>query len=520
LATTTDRGRVSRHLTRLEGGLSRLLGALSDPERRERTVLLLLTCYVGLWTLYGVIAKGSQDLHFDFGEQYSWSLDTFWASPKHPPLGPWMVRAWFSLFPRADWAYYLLSMVVAAAALWFAWRLMEPYLDGAKRPVGLALLTFIPVFNFHALKFNNNAVSLPTWVATTWLFLRAFETRRADYAALAGIAAGMAMLSKYWSFFLLAGLGIAALCDRRRLEYLRSPSPWITIAAGALVVAPHFVWVATHDWRTFEWMFSSHPASDRWSAFRYGIDYVAGTIGYLAVPVLIVLVASRPKIDAIRDMVWPGPLDRRLVVLAFMVPLLLPVLVALLLGGRTTSLWALAGVATLPVILLSPSGVVLPRLASQRILALAVAVPLLALAAAPIVALVIHRYGTDTDSPRYRQVAQAVELLWRETTDRPLRFVGSYENLLSGTIFYYRDGPSALEIVNPRMTPWIDEARVARDGLAIVCPADNALCMAALDERMARVPAGRRAVVSISRRYMGSSAPAQEFVIATIPPAP
>jgi 4-amino-4-deoxy-L-arabinose transferase-like glycosyltransferase len=520
LATTTDRGRVSRHLTRLEGGLSQLLDALSDPARRERAVPAVLAGYVGVWTLYGIIAKGSQDLHFDFGEQYSWSLDTFWASPKHPPLGPWLVRAWFSVFPRADWAYYLLSAVVAGAALWFAWRLMEPYLDGAKRAVGLALLTLVPVFNFHALKFNNNAVSVPTWVATTWLFLRAFETRRADYSVLAGIAAGTAMLSKYWSFFLLAGLGIAALCDRRRLDYLRSASPWITIAAGTIVVAPHFAWVATHEWRTFEWMFSSHPASDRWSALRYGIDYVAGSVGYIAIPVLIALVASRPKIATVRDMLWPGQADRRLVVFAFLFPLLLPVLVALLLGGRTTSLWALAGVATLPVILLSPSGMVLPRPAAQRILALAIALPLLALAAAPVVALVIHRYGTDTDSPRYRLVAQAVEGLWRETTDRPLRVVGSYENLLSGTLFYYRDGPSGFEIVNPRMTPWIDEAQVARDGLAMVCPADNVLCMAALDARMARVPAGRRAVVSISRSYMGSSAPAQEFVMATIPPAP
>ncbi len=260
----------------LGGRIGRLLDALVDASRCERTVLVALCA--ALWTIYGIIAKGSQDLHFDFGEQYSWSLDTIWASPKHPPLAQWLVGAWFAVFPRADWAYYLFAMVLATAALWFGWRLMERYLDGPKRVIGLALLTFIPVFNFHALKFNNNAMSLPTWVAT-WLFLRAFETRRADYAALAGLAAGTAMLSKYWSVFLLAGLGLAALLDRRRLDYLRSPSSWITIAVGALVVAPHFIWVATHGWRTFEWMFSSHPASDYGTALWSGVQYIAGTIG-------------------------------------------------------------------------------------------------------------------------------------------------------------------------------------------------------------------------------------------------
>ena len=42
---------------------------------------------------------------------------------------PWLVRAWFAVFPRADWAYYLFAMVVATAALWFGWRLMERYLE-------------------------------------------------------------------------------------------------------------------------------------------------------------------------------------------------------------------------------------------------------------------------------------------------------------------------------------------------------------------------------------------------------
>ena len=499
-------------------GLWRLLAALVDPSRCERTMLVVLACYAALWTIYGILAKGSQDLHFDFGEQYSWSLDTIWASPKHPPLAQWLVGAWFAVFPRADWAYYLFAMVLATAALWFGWRLMERYLDGPKRVIGLALLTFIPVFNFHALKFNNNAMSLPTWAATTWLFLRAFETRRADYAALAGLAAGTAMLSKYWSVFLLAGLGLAALLDRRRLDYLRSPSPWITIAVGALVVAPHFIWVATHGWRTFEWMFSSHPASDHGTALWSGVQYIAGTIGYLVAPVLIALVATRPKSNTIGDMLWPPEPDRRLVVLAFLIPLLLPALAAPLIGGKPVSLWALAGVITLPIIVLSPARLVLTREAALRILGFAVVLPLLAIAAAPAVAFIIHRFGTDTDSPHYRQVAQAVERVWRETTDQPLRIVGSYENLLSGTVFYYRDGPSAFEIVNPRMTPWIDDARLARDGLAMVCPADNVLCMNALNARAAHAPGGKRAEAMISRTYMGYSDPPQQFVIATVPP--
>jgi hypothetical protein len=336
-------------------------------------------------------------------------------------------------------------------------------------------------------------------------------------AALAGFAAGAAMLSKYWSVFLLAGLGVAALLDRRRLEYLRSSSPWITIAVGALVIAPHLIWVATHGWRTFEWAFSSHPA-DRATALRSCIDYTLGMAGYIAAPLLIVWLAAKPSLQAVRDSWWPADTDRRLVVLAFFAPLLLPVLLAPIIGGKLVPLWPLAGIIPLPVILLSSEFIKLSRTAMLRILALAIAVPLVALAASPIVALVIHRVGTDTDSPHYRLVAEAVEKVWRETTDNPLRIVGSYENLISGTLFYYRDGPSAYDIANPRMTPWIDDAKLARDGIAMLCPVDNVLCMNALNARASAAPGGKRAEVDISRRYMGTSDPPQHFVIATIPP--
>ena len=97
---------------------------------------------------------------------------------KHPPLVPAVVAAWFTVFPVADWAYYLLAVTTAALALWIAWRLSERYLDGEKRVVGLALLTLVPFFNFHALKFNQNTVLLPLWAATTLFFLRSFETRK------------------------------------------------------------------------------------------------------------------------------------------------------------------------------------------------------------------------------------------------------------------------------------------------------------------------------------------------------
>jgi 4-amino-4-deoxy-L-arabinose transferase-like glycosyltransferase len=206
---------LSLHV-RISAPLDRLAAALVDPARRERAIVAVLAVYCGLWALYGAIAKGSQDVHFDMGEMVAWSRETFWGTPKHPPFGAWLVRGWFAVFPLADWSYYLFAMVLATLALWIGWKVAGHYLDGEKRIVGLALLTLVPFFNFHALKYNANTVMVPLWAAATALFLRSYQTRDPVAAVFAGLAAAAAMLGKYWSVVLLLGLGLAALIDARR----------------------------------------------------------------------------------------------------------------------------------------------------------------------------------------------------------------------------------------------------------------------------------------------------------------
>jgi hypothetical protein len=218
--------------------ITALHGALIDPARRERSVVLTLAVYAAVWAIYGTIAKSGQGLHPDMTELLDWSRHLAWGY-KHPPLAAAIVWLWFSVLPVAAWSYYLLAMLMPTIALWIVWRLSADYLDIEKRVFGLALLTLVPFFNFHALKFNVNTVLIPLWAATTLWFLRSYTTRSTLYAALAGAGAAACMLGKYWSIFLIAGLVVAALIDKRRAGYFRSAAPWITVAAGLVVIAPH-----------------------------------------------------------------------------------------------------------------------------------------------------------------------------------------------------------------------------------------------------------------------------------------
>ena len=160
---------VSMFSARFSDALDRLLVLLTGP-RRERVILWVLAAYWAVWSLYGIVAKSSQDIHFDMGEAVVWGHESLGGTPKHPPLSGWLAGVWFSVFPQTDAAYYVFSMLLATVALFAAWKVSARFLSGEKRVAAIALLMLVPFFNFHALKYNANAVMIPLWALATWAF--------------------------------------------------------------------------------------------------------------------------------------------------------------------------------------------------------------------------------------------------------------------------------------------------------------------------------------------------------------
>ncbi len=81
--------------------------------------------------------------------------------------------------------------------------------------------------------------------------------------------------------------------------------------------------------------------------------------------------------------------------------------------------------------------------------------------------------------------------------------MGGANQLINGIAFYAAEGPSTFDAESPSSTPWADEARRAREGVAWVCPEDDAVCMKAIDAYSARAPDRRRIEVTLTRKFLG-----------------
>ena len=496
--------------------LARLVDGLADPARRRRAALVFCVTYGALWFVYGVIAKSSQDLNADMAEMIVWSRELAWGYPKHPPLPAFVLWGWFKIFPLADWAYILLAVVTVSAGIFLVIELCAEWLAREKLAAVPFLLATIPFYNFLGLKFDQNSALIPLWALAMWAFMRALDKRHLGWAALAGIAAAAAMLVKYWSVFLLLALAIAALLHPRRRDYFRSAAPWVTAGVFLVAIAPHVVWLIRENFQPITWVTTRRVATSFSDTLASMVEALGGTFGYAAIAIALALIFVRPRPVALADGFLPKD-ERRTAAILFYVPLFVPIVPALVKNINLLSLWNTPALNLLPVMLLGSPLVTAPRVAVLRIAGVITVLTVLIVAASPFVALALLETGVENDAAYARLLMEATEREWRKDTDKPLKLIGGPFALVSTAAFYGKDRPSTYPQFSRYLAPWVDDERIARDGMAIMC-SDWALCLQYMDAVAARYGGGRRAEVTLARNWLWFSGPPGRFFMTLILP--
>ena len=497
--------------------MERLVAAIANPEHGRRALIFILIAYSAVWSTYAIIAKSTQGVHADMAEIFSWGWDLEWGTHKHPPLLPALVSLWFSVFPASDWAYYFLAVISTAVAVYFTWLLSGLWLQGAKRATVPFLLMLIPFYNFLALKLDHNAILIPLWAITTYAFVRSFQTRSILCSVVTGVFAGMAVLAKYWSFFLLLGLASAALADSQRLRYLKSWSPWIITIVSFGLFLPHVVWLEANHYPTFI-AAQIRLASSSAETAGYLWGYVYSSIAFVAGPLLAVALLAKPSRSAVIDILFPRDRERRFAAVVFWVPLLAAIPFAIFTQVRMTSLWTMSALSLFGVVLLSSPLVEVTRKSAAVIAGSAIVVSIAALLASPLIAIEKLHGGVENHAAYTRAMAKEVQNQWEQTTSQPLRIVGSVFSLAHSVAFYL--GKKALPVAFDARTrpPWDTAETINQFGAALICPAANVACRSTIDHIVAGRPIARHAEITIQPYWLGFVGEPRSFVIDIVLP--
>jgi hypothetical protein len=209
--------------------------------------------------------------------------------------------------------------------------------------------------------------------------------------------------------------------------------------------------------------------------------------------------------------------------MAFWMGLLSPALIAPVMRLHVGSVWSMSAFALLPVMLLSSPLVAIGRRDAMRVLALAVVFPVVMAAIAPAIAFGVHRTAKSTGVAHSSVVLDAVERLWRETSDQPLKNFAGYDEFTDGVSFYMRNHPLAVHLLDGIVSQAARE-RVDRDGIVLLCPlrARTALgadgCYTnAISYVWCSIP-GKESEIEVSRRYLGVDGQRARYLLYSIPP--
>jgi 4-amino-4-deoxy-L-arabinose transferase-like glycosyltransferase len=480
-------------------------------------VPLLLVGFVAVWQTYLSIAYVGGDLHPDVLETWTFGRSLEWGYPKHPPLMGWVARVWTSIFPLSNWSFQLLALTNAAIAMWIVDCIARRFVKGDMRLIVLFLLMLQPTYQFHAQRFNANAVLLAAWPLATYCFLRSFETRRMGWAVAAGAATAIAVLGKYYSLFLIISFAVAAILHPQRRAYFGSSAPWASLLTGLVALGPHLYWLVTTGAKPCVYALSVHAGKPFDVALAQALLFLPGVALVLILPAAAWLLIAGEKLRRFRADFQALSPELWLLLLIAAGTLILPPITALAMGTDMQPIWALQGVFMLVILVVCGAGYSIDRVHSVNLTAAMIGIALFAvLVVAPVHALYRNSYPLHEGRNFYRPAAEELTRQWHVQSDAALPAVGGDDDLALALAFYSPDHPLyESRLVNPRIKRQLDGAR----GWAALCFGEDAGCIGSMEEVAARAPRSVRSEFTVRSELLGQPGASQRFAAFMVLPS-
>jgi hypothetical protein len=257
-----------------------------------------------------------------------------------------------------------------------------------------------------------------------------------------------------------------------------------------LLVAPHFWWLAQHDFPTFRYA----ETRAEFSTARVVSCFISFNLGALSLNALSALLIGAASwggrtASQAREPVPIAPNYAWFSTILAVGPFCLTLASALLGHFRISTNFAS------PIFFLAPLlAIHWLRPAPERLQRLAIgAIALLfsgALLVAPAVPMLERLAGAAATKPLVG-AAKTAAAIWSRETRLPLRIVAGSPVYAEAAVFYTPGHLSHFIGFSKNLAPWITDARLARKGMLIICVADDALCLrhAAPFSRQAKVTA-------------------------------
>lgn len=212
-----------------------------------------------------------------------------WGYVDHPPLSIAVLGAYRSVFGESLVALRALAALFAAASV-FSVGALARELGGGRSAQLLAALAWAasPGAQGVASYYSMNVIEGTLWAAIACGAVRVVARGEARVWWMLGALAGIAMLNKLSTSWLVAGLGLGLLLGPARRQ-LRLRHPWVGAAIALCLFSPHLAWQVGHDWPFLEFLAGYAAELTQTGDVLLGPRAVAGAFVVIAGPLALPL---------------------------------------------------------------------------------------------------------------------------------------------------------------------------------------------------------------------------------------
>jgi 4-amino-4-deoxy-L-arabinose transferase-like glycosyltransferase len=213
------------------------------------------------------------DLYADEAYYWMWSRRPATGYFDHPPLVAWLIAVSSAVVP-GELGVRLLFLACGGLAIVFAALVARELSDDPRAPgIAAVLAATSPILMLTGGLALPDAPVTAAYAGATWLVARA----RGRAWIPAGVAVGIALLSKYTAALLAPALLLLVLLDRDLREELRTRWPWLGGGVAILVFLPNLAWNATHEWAAI--LFQIRHGLGSHATIRSFLEFVGGLLG-------------------------------------------------------------------------------------------------------------------------------------------------------------------------------------------------------------------------------------------------
>jgi 4-amino-4-deoxy-L-arabinose transferase-like glycosyltransferase len=529
-ALRARRRKRPRSLRRLAAWLA---ASASDRYAALPLVIGFAAIHALLWTVILINLKAAQDVHMDVAEGFAWGQKFQLGYGKHPPLSGWVAGLWFKMFPVTDWATYLLAMTTLAAGLVICWLIALRVVDYRRAFFVVAMLALYPIFNFKGFKYNPDLLQLVTLPLLVLAYLHAFEKRTARSGLWLGLAGALALMTKYWVLTMIGAVGLAALIHPDRLKFLRSPAPWVAMAAAVIAMIPHLIWLRGVDFVPLTYAGDVYGLSSRAQSATLVLNYIGHNLALLAVPVGLAALAlawtdvvRRPSaiFTRVRSRGASAGVNISQALNVWIIQIVVaigPPLGGLIFAVYMKTDWGISLFFLTPLCLVALPGLRIQRIALFRITTIWLALTLVTLVASPYIAAreIAENPNAASSYGARSQLARELTETWHARFHSRWSVVAGTTEVGEPMTFYSPDHPAPLtpgEIWSSGLTS-LEEAR--RLGFIGICDPSDGRLPACEAWMAANGKDAEQLAITTQRFFHGHPGPATTWKIYLVPPA-